>query len=268
MMQPVVKIAGPHSGPDNPLRQPRVTLFPKCGHITRRDYHPGRIWKRIRCEMCSYLYKEREAKHKKRSRKLKRREARQRKQQVKVERLNMAKKKMASKKVAKKKDLKAKKAKGVKPGRKLTLVAMHVWAPKGSLLAKILKAMQVAEKNTMGENELVVAMEKGGAKAEGKKTVKKLVKGMLRNMLRAGVVVKQRDIKNDEDLKAFVTGKKEEEEDEDGDDEDADEDGDEEEGDGEEDGDDSEDEDADEDGDDEEEKPKAKKKVVKKKSKK
>jgi hypothetical protein len=272
MMQPVVRIAEPYSGPDNPLRHPRVTLFPKCGHITRRDYTPGRIWVKIRCEMCSYLYKEREAKNEKRARKMKRRRARLRKQQIKVERLNMAKKKMASKKVTKKKDLKTKKNKGVKPGRKLTLVAQHVWAPKGSLLSKILKAMQVAEKATMGENELVVAMEKAGAKAEGKKTVKKLVKGMLRNMLRAGVVVKQREIKNNDELSEFISSFKKSKSDDDEEDGDDDEESDEEDSDEEGDGDDddeTEEGDGEEaDGDDEEEKPKAKKKVVKKKTKK
>lgn len=259
MMQSVVKVFGPHSGPDNPLPQLRVTIFPKCGHITRRDHIPGRLWVKIRCEMCAYLYKEREAKNEKRARKIAKREARKRKLSVKLERLNMAKKKMASKKVVKK--AKLKKATGSKVGRKLMLVGQHLFAPKGSLLARVLKAMGDAEDRIMGENELVTAMEKAGVKPEGKKTVKKLVKGILRNMLRAGVVVKQREIKHNEELAAFVgDGDDEEDESEDGDDDSEDEDSEDADGDG----DDSDDEDSDDEEADEEEKPKAKKKVVKK----
>lgn len=183
----------------------------------------------------------------------------------------MAKKKMASPKVAKKKDLKKSKTKkvkkekgGVKAGRKLVLVAGRVFAPKGSLLSKVVKAFDAADDKIMGENELVVAMEKAGVKAEGKKTVKKLVKGILRNMLRAGVVAKQRDIKNNAELKEFIGGAEDESDEEDGDeDESESEDESEEDADGEEEG----EEDADEEdgGDDEEEKPKkaTKKKVVK-----
>jgi hypothetical protein len=258
MLQPVVKVIGPSSGPRNPLPQPRVWVLPRCGHVTRRNYVPGRLWVKIHCAMCEFLYKERGEKNERRAKKMARRAERKRKQQLKVERLNMAKKKMASKKVAKKKDLKKKGGKGgVKAGRKLTLVAQHVWAPKGSLLGRILKSMQEAEKATMGENELVVAMEKAGVKAEGKKTVKKLVKGTLRNMLRAGVVVKTRDIKNDEALSEFIKSFKTNDKDEDADDDD-DEDADEEDSDEDEDAADDSDEDEAAEGDE-------KKKVVKKK---
>ena len=258
MMQTVVKVVGPRNGPNNPLPQPRVTVFPKCGHITRRDYTPGRIWVKIHCAMCSYLYKEREEKNERRARKMKKREARKRKQQVKVERLNMAKKKMASKKVVKKASLKKKGSK-TKVGRKLVLCVVP-FAPKGSLLAKVSKAFKDAEKRILGENELVALMEKAGVKPEGKKTVKKLVKAILRNMLRAGVVAKQRDIKNVPELAEFLKEGGDEDDDESEDDE--------EEGDDEE----SSDEEADdeeggdeEEADEEEAKPKAKKKVIGKK---
>jgi hypothetical protein len=275
VLRPIAKQFKPTNGLDPPPGMPlRQTLLLRCGHFARRKPKANGLWLKVHCDMCSMLSKERESKAEKRARKKKRREERKRKQQSKVERLNMAKKKIASKKVVKKADLKKKggklkKEKGekIKVGRKLMLVATHLYTPKGSLLAKVVKAMQAAKDHIMGENELAVAMEKAGVKAEGTKTVKKQVKAVLRNMLRAGVVVKQREIKHNDELKAFV-GEAEE-------DEDADEDGDESES--EESDDDEEEaeaadedgeEEAEEDAEDEDEKPKAKKKVIKKKGKK
>jgi hypothetical protein len=285
MLRPVFKQYAPSNGLDPPPGIPlRQTLMLKCGHFARRKPKDNGLWVQVHCEMCTMLAKERETKDDRRAAKKERRRVRKLRQQMKVERLLMAKKKMAPAKVAKKKDLKkkgkVKKEKGtrVKAGRKLMLVAEHVYAPKGSLLLKTLKAFIAADEHILGENELVVAMEKAGVKAEGKKTVKKLVKGILRNMLRAGVVVKQRDIKKDAELKAFLgdSDEKEEEESDDDEAESDDEDGDatdedaDESEDTDEDGDDeaeSDEEDGDGDGDDEEEKPKKdnkKKKVIKK----
>jgi hypothetical protein len=270
MLRPITRIRSARIGGKE--SRSHVVIVLKCGHITLR-IRPRGMAVRIHCPMCSFLEKERAEKDKKRAAKKERRRVRKLRQQMKVEKLLMAKKKMAPKKVAKKKDLKKKsKEKKIKAGRKLVLVARHLYAPKGSLLSKVVKAMQSAEDYTMGENELVVAMEKSGVKDEGKKTVKKLVKGALRNMLRAGVVVKHRDLKHDDALQAFIEGKTEDKKKKDNDEDDKDEDESEDESDDEdeeetqddsEDEDDESDESEDEDADeDEEEKPKAKKKTA------
>src|SRR6185436_6661367 len=91
-------------------RTPRVTLYLACGHFTRRDRRPRRLWSRVHCSWCAYISKEREAKDERRAFKKKKRELRKLKQQKKVEKLIMVKKKMASKKVAKKSTLKEKAA--------------------------------------------------------------------------------------------------------------------------------------------------------------
>jgi hypothetical protein len=275
MLKPVVKQFKPNNGldppPDMPLRQ---TLLLKCGHFVRRK--PGRgLHVAVHCELCEFFFAQREGKQKRREEKKRhramKRETKRIRQQLRQQRrenptmATAAKKKIAPAKVVAKKDLKKKgaapkkeKAPRVKAGRKLILVAKHLYAPKGSLLAKVLKAFEAADERTIGENVLVIAMEKTGIKVEGTKTVKKLVKGLLRNLLRAGVVVKQREVKHNPELSAFLEGEDEDpneeqgdptddvqddDEDEEGEDDDAEDEG----------GDDDSEEDGDEDGEDEEE---------------
>jgi len=200
-----------------PEMRARGTLVLKCGHIARRNRTSGHQWVKIHCAMCTYLSKERETKDDRRATKKAKRELRKQKLQTKVDRqmAKVAKKKMASAKVVKKSRLpKVSKGAKVKVGRKW-FKPSFVFAENGSLLQKMLTAFADAEGETLGENELIALMEKSGVKAVGTKTVKKLVKAMLRNMFRAGVVVKDRDRKNHEELAKSKKSKDNDEDDED-----------------------------------------------------
>lgn len=209
------KVRHRHNGPSGQ----NVTLMLKCGHVTTRQRTTGKLLTNVVCSMCDFLQKERDEDGQKRLRKKKKREHRRLKLLAKVEK-QMAKKATAS--VAKKKDLKkssTKKVKGtkvnkVKGGRKW-FKPSFVFSPKGSLLAKVLKQFAEAEGNTVGENELIAAMEKAGVKPEGKKTVKKLIKGLVRNLSRAGVIVKDRDRKNHPELQDDAEVETDEEDDDD-----------------------------------------------------
>jgi len=223
MLRDVVQVFHPPNG--------RTNLVLRCGHITTRE--SGHVWKRVHCARCEYHTQIRDEKAERRARKAAKKAARKRKQQLQVERL-MAKKKKAkktkktggggnkkskskkvsgkkskstmskgSREVPAKKDLakfaksksKRKKSKKLKTGTKWFFVP-KLYAPKKTVLKRIIVMFRDSEDAVLGENEIVRAMEAAGVKDEGNKTVKKQVKAVLRNMSRSGLIVKERNVKN------------------------------------------------------------------------
>src|SRR5882672_8587600 len=141
MLRTVTKVSGPRYGlADAELVSPGVCLhFKECGHLERRPWVSGRLWTKVHCRMCTFLYAKREAKRQKRALRQAKKEVRKLKMQKRVEE-QMAKK-MASAKVTKKKDLKKKsgdkKKSARKTGRKWYLCSSPR-PEKKSIVAKVL----------------------------------------------------------------------------------------------------------------------------------